>query len=175
MPLDYLQVFVPIICFLINVLIQIFICRRASRPGLLRSVVFGFVSGLLCLFLNGLYIFSLYLASLKEVMDIFIVGLITYAMLGYCYFHFINLGETGRRVRILTELYASGEGLSLGQILQRYNAEEIFLRRIDRMVCNSQVIYQNGRYYIRSPVIFLIAKVIIMMKLIVLGKRSEFE
>ena len=28
-------------------------------------------------------------------------------LLGYCYFHFVNLGETARRVRIVRELWQS--------------------------------------------------------------------
>ncbi|MDD5505564.1 MAG: hypothetical protein PHR73_02265, partial [Candidatus Omnitrophica bacterium] len=93
----------------------------------------------------------------------------------YCYFNFINLGETGRRIRLLRELYDSGSGLNKEEILSRYNAEEVVVLRMKRLVNNHQIILRAGRYYVGSPVMLLIAKAIVLMKLVVLGKKSEFD
>jgi hypothetical protein len=99
----------------------------------------------------------------------------TYSALGYCYFHFINLGETARRIRILRELYDSKNGLSKDEILSKYNAHQIISKRIERLVNNGQIIFKDGRYYIGHPMMLLIAKIIVMMKCMVLGKKSEFD
>ena len=95
----------------------------------------------------------------------------TYLSLGYCYFHFINLGETARRIRILRELYDSKQGLSEKEILEKYNAEEIVVRRINRLMSNGQILYRDDRYYINSPIMLLISKIIIVLKLLFLGKK----
>lgn len=100
---------------------------------------------------------------------------ISYIFLGYCYFHFVNLGETARRIRILRELYDSKDGLSINEILKRYDANKIIEMRIDRLASNGQIVLKNGRYYIDNPAMLFMTKIIITMKLIVLGKRSEFN
>ena len=94
--------------------------------------------------------------------------------MGYCYFNYINLGETARRIRILREIYDSKEGLSMEEILKRYNAKEIIERRIKRLLKNRQIIYKDGKYYIGKPIMLVIAKIIVIMKVILLGKKSEF-
>jgi glucan phosphoethanolaminetransferase (alkaline phosphatase superfamily) len=172
---DYFQVFIPIICLLINVSIQVFIFRYLPRLGLLKSEYIGFVIGIIFFLLFEFYPLIINPRITRDFFAIFITNLITYSSLGYCYFHFVNLGETARRIRILRELYDSKNGLSLEELLQRYNAEEILERRISRMLNNRQIILKEERYYIASPALLLMARAITMMKQIILGKRSEFD
>jgi len=61
------------------------------------------------------------------------------------------------------------------EILSRYNAKSVVEMRIRRLINSGQITYNNGRYYIGSPVLLLMAKIIITMKLIILGKKSEFD
>ena len=91
----------------------------------------------------------------------------------YCYFHFVNLGETARRIRILTELWESGDGLSRNEILERYDASHIVNVRLQRMINKKQIIVENGRYYIGKPIMLYMARAIVMMKLVLLRRRSE--
>jgi hypothetical protein len=85
------------------------------------------------------------------------------------------LGETARRVRILRELWESQDGLSVDELLMRYNASEIFGIRLQRMISNEQIQLRNGRYYIGKPVMLYMAKAIVMMKLILLKRRGELQ
>ena len=110
-----------------------------------------------------------------EEISIIIANVIMYSALGYCYFNFINLGETARRIRILRELFDSENGLALEEILQRYNAGEMVQRRVDRLINNGQVIEKNGKYYVGKPILLIIAKFIVVMKLLFIGKESEFK
>jgi hypothetical protein len=103
------------------------------------------------------------------------VSTMTYIALGYCYFHFINLGETARRIRIVRELWESEDGLSMDELLKRYNASEIINVRLQRMMSKKQIVFRDGRYYIGKPIMLYISKAIVMMKLILLGRRGEFE
>ncbi len=166
---NYLHALTPIIGLIVNLLFQIISVRFISKIGLLKSILLGFVMGIL-----SVYILTL-LTPIKDVIEMLITNLIIYAALGYGYFHFINLGETARRVRILRELYDAKEGLSMQEILGRYNAKEIVEKRINRLMNNRQIIYRDNKYYIGSPAILIIAKAIVALKLIILGEKSEFD
>lgn len=175
MPYSLLHVLNPILGLIINVLMQVVSFRYIPRLGLLKSIILGFATGLTVVLTLELCVFSTQSTSTDDFVPIFIVNFIMYSSLGYCYFHFANLGETARRIRILRELYDSKEGLSMQEILQRYNARKIVEVRINRLINNGQIIYKSGRYYIGNPVMLIIAKIVVMMKLIILGKRSEFD
>lgn len=171
MLLDYAQAFVPVAGLLINVFIQVACIRCFPRLGLLKSVYAGFAAGL-CSILAFYFINpgkGLVLSA--DSFGLLVVNLLAYFSLGYCYFHFINLGETARRIRILRELVESKAGLSLDEILERYNAGEILERRIGRLLSNGQIILCDGKYYIGKPFVLLIAKIILFMKWMILGKR----
>jgi len=113
--------------------------------------------------------------SLVYFIAIIITNIIIYVSLGYCYFHFINLGETARRIRLLREIYDSDVGLTTFELLKLYNAKEVFLYRIERLLKNKQILLQNDRYLIGNPTILWVANIIIFLKFLVLGKRSEFD
>lgn len=172
---SYLQVLNPVLGLMINVIIQVICSRFIQRLGLLKTVFLGFFVGMISVLMIEFCIFFATSAHFTDFIIIFAANFITYASLGYCYFHFINLGETARRIRILREIYDSKDGLSMEEILQRYNSKEIIDKRISRLVNNRQVIYKNGRYYIGSPIMLMITKIIVAMKLLLLGRRSEFD
>lgn len=169
---DYLGLLSPVIGLALNALIQVSCFRLIPSLGLLRSVYLGFASGLLSVAFFGLYIF---LASieLSAASGSLVTNLIIYSSLGYCYFHFINLGETARRIRILRELYDLKEGLSLEEILIRYNAKEIIERRLARLINNGQILFKEGRLYINKPTMLFIAKIMSAAKVILLGKKAN--
>lgn len=166
---------IPIIGLLINVLIQVGGVRYRSNFTLLKSIIAGFFAGFVSIMMLECFLFSSAPVSGKEVLSGAIAHLIIYSALGYCYFHFINLGETARRIRILREIYEAQDSLSLPEILQRYNAKHVVDLRMRRLLGNGQIVERQGRYYIGSPVMLWIAKSITLLKLLVLGKRSEFD
>ena len=164
----------PFISLLVNIVIQVVSCRFFTALGLLRSVAIGFLVGLMCVF------FIEYL-TFREAETLVGYGFATaaclaiYVALGYCYFHFVNLGETARRIRILIEIYRSSDGLSRDEILVRYNADEIVNKRMKRLLANGQIIYKNGKYFIGSPIMISIASIILFMKKLLLGRECELD
>lgn len=174
MPVSYLEVIAPIIGLIINVSVQVFGFRYFPAIGLLKSLLLGFICGLSTVIILECYVLSGIPKSSLDFISIFFTNVIAYSALGYCYFNFLNLGETARRIRIVRELHESG-GLSMEDILKKYNVTEIVHRRINRLINNGQIIERDGKYYIGSPVMLTIARVIAAMKLILLGKKSEFE
>jgi hypothetical protein len=167
---DYLGVFNSVIALFINVITQI-LCLRYAVNGLLKSIFLGFTFGLLGLLTVQLYIASQDIEFLPGIM----VNIVIYSLFGYCYFHFINLGETARRVRLLRELHESNGGLTLEEILKRYNAEAMVELRLQRLISSGQIILKDGRLHVGKPVLSFISKIIILMKLILLGRKSELD
>lgn len=165
-------ILIPIVSLTINVATQILVFRLLKQAGMLKSVFIGFFSGFLTLL-------ALHLILILTVKDssayLFIANILIYSALGYCYFHFINLGETARRIRILNEIYYSDGGLTVEEILKRYNSEIIIDARLNRLLANNQLRFLNNRYFIRNSLMLCITKVIVFMKLIIVGKVSEFE
>lgn len=143
--------------------------------SLLKSLLFSFVFGLVALVLLESNLFKIISFGTKaEFYSIFTINIIIYLSLNYCYFNFVNMGETARRIRILWEINDSKDGLTMEEILQKYNSKEIVEKRLDRLISSGQVIVQNSRYFAGKPVMLLASRIIILLKLIVLGKKSEF-
>jgi hypothetical protein len=172
---DYLKTAIPIFSLAINILSQICIFRIFPKKGLLNSVFLGFFIGLFILFVFEFCIVLAQPTLTKENIAMLTVHLLTYVSLGYCYFHFINLGETARRVRILRELSVAPGGLSLEGILSHYNAKEIIELRLQRLLANGQIIAKEDKYYIGKPLMLWMAKIVVAFKFILLGKKSEFD
>lgn len=97
------------------------------------------------------------------------------AFLGYAYFHFVNLGETGRRVRLLRELDAAPDGLTIDELLARYDARRIVDARLGRLLRSGQLVLADGRYRTGRPVMAWMSAAIVFAKKLVLGRASEFD
>jgi len=159
--MSIISALLPVLGLLVNVSVQIVVSRAGG--SLLRSVFAGFAAGL-----APVVYFSGLTARLPA-------DILCYGALGYCYFHFINLGETARRIRLVRELYTSPEGLSETEILRRYNSRDILTARMARLLGNGQLILRDGRYFTGKPAVLLMAKTITSLKLLIIGKKSEFE
>lgn len=174
--LDLILAVSPVAGLVINSLALIMLCRVRPLFGLLRAEYIGFaIGGMVVLFMN---LFTLLIdpdRALSEVIGHGILTSMTYAALGYCHFHFVNLGETARRIRLLRELLDAGGTLSHHDLLERYNAREIVERRITRLINAGQIVYSGGRYYIGNSTVVLIARIMVGLKVLLLGKKSEYD
>lgn len=170
----YYDVLAPITGLAANVFVQVAVFRSLRNVGLLRSVFIGFGAGMSVPVLMELLHCHGTLANVECLIVIF-MNLTIYAALSYCYFHFINLGETARRIRILREIYPFADGLAIDEILDRYNAREMVERRMARLLNNNQIICRDGRYYIGSRTMLMTSRIILAMKRMLLGKSSEHE
>lgn len=170
--IELLNIFSSIIALSINVVAQIINFRIFTKLGLLKSIFIGFIVGLLSLLLIEYYLSIFYKVASFVFLFASVANLLAYTALGYCYFHFINLGETARRIRILSELYESKNGLTLNEILSKYNAEEIVKKRAVRLLHNNQIVFHEGRFLINKSILLIIAKTIVFLKIFILGKSQ---
>lgn len=104
------------------------------------------------------------------------VWLLTYLFLAYCYvIGFFNLGESARRIRLLIELHGAGaRGMTLDEILAAYNARMIVEARLGRLLTGGQISERGGRYHSKRSAMLYVAKLLVLLKILLLGARSEF-
>lgn len=165
----------PVFGLAANVCSQVLSFRYAGLP-LFKSIVLGFTLGFATLLViqGGLYVLAP-TASPQELPAMIVTNALIYGSLGYGYFHFLNLGETARRVRILWELYDARDGLAMEEILSRYNAKNMVALRLGRLLNNGQVSFAQGRYFIKSPLLLMSAKIMALLKLVIIGKKLGEE
>jgi hypothetical protein len=128
-----------------------------------KKVKFSFISvGVKCALLGNIPVLLATYLLLRgnEVMghemgSAMIYVLITYNALAYSYYHLLNMSETGRRIRILHELNLTGR-LRYDELARRYGAEDMLDVRLERLVNMNQVTKHNGRYLLKSSVLYQI-------------------
>ena len=168
---QWLVAFAPVIALSVNVLSQVACFRTLRARGLLRSLFAGFGAGLPAVIILTLAVLHRHPISALDAAALILLNLLTYGALAYGFFHFVNLGETARRVRLLRELVEAGGELSEEDLLRRYNAQDIVRLRLDRLKANQQLVTRNGRHVIARPTVLAISRLILAMKRLVL--RSE--
>lgn len=172
---EYAHVFNPVIGFVINVSLQILIMRLILPDEVVKSFLISFAIGLVILFTVEAYVYFAMVKSIADYISILTVNIVTYFALGYCYSSFLGFGESSIRTRILRELHDSESGLSEKELAERYNTKNMFENRIKRLIDNKQLILQNGKFHIKSNFLAAVAKAIVLLKLLIIGKRSEFD
>jgi hypothetical protein len=145
------------------VVLHVAISRRAPRVARPRALALGAGGGLLVVAAVGV--------AAAAPWDTVAAWALTYVALVYFYvFGFYNLGESARRIRLLIELETAGaRGLTLSEILARYNARMIVEARLQRMMAGGQVVARDGRYVLAGRQVLLGAKSLGLLKRIFFG------
>lgn len=165
----------PVAALAVNVAVQLIVVRTFPGAGIAPSIGGGFLAGLAAIAAGSAFPPAGAPATLLDGTATGLADLVAYLCLSYCYFNFLNLGITARRIRLLIELLAAPGGLTWEEILQRYDARHMVQARLGRLLTGGQVREQGGRYTIGAPHLLLTARAMILLKVLFLGKRSEFE
>lgn len=107
--------------------------------------------------------------------DVVVAGALLYLVFCYVYFHWNNMGETARRIRMLRELAAAPEGLTFEEMVARYSAQEILERRLERLTAADQISETDGRLVLTSRSVLLSARLVGLAKQVIFGGRSELD
>jgi len=159
------KVILPLIAFALCAALTALVFRTRIAP-LLRSVYLGFAGGFaaLCFFEISARASGWNIAA----------DAVIYCALAYCHFHFVNMGETARRIRILRELDENRGGLSREEILDRYNAVQIVSARLGRLERSGQIKLKDGRYVSSAGTMTGMAALLDFMKVLLLRRKREF-
>jgi hypothetical protein len=162
---------VPLAGLLAGVVSQVLLVRLRGGAGLLRSLAEGFGAGLLALAALET-VFAAGTACRADALALAAADLIAYGALWYCYFNFVNLGVSARRPRLLIELLEAPRGLTYQQVLERYSAEYMVGARLERLIGGGQVVERGGRYFVGKPVLLTAARLILLLRRLILGKTG---
>jgi len=140
-----------------DVVMQIAWFRCFPRGGVYRSMAAGFIAGAVLLIAASL-------AWRDQPVGAHLADFGMYVCFAYIYFHWNNMGETGRRVRLLIELANAPEGLTRRQLLAHYSAREIVDRRIGRLLESNQVVASGSRLLLGNPSVLAMTRMVGMVK-----------
>ncbi|MBU2489883.1 MAG: hypothetical protein KKA60_10885 [Proteobacteria bacterium] len=154
----------PVAGLAVDVAIQV--AWHRVQKKLLRSVAAGFACGLAATFFLDAWALAAWRAGDPWVL---LANALIFCALGYGYFHFINLGETARRIRILLEIRAAGGSLSQDRILDAYNARAMVRARLARLKGKRQVLWENGRLKARPSFLLVAVRVMALFRRVLFG------
>ena len=169
-----LYALVPLAGLAVTVAVHVALIRARRGAGLLRSLFEGWGTGLLAVLGAEAFAAAAVPLPAGDRLPLAVVNVATHGLLWFCYFHFVNLGVTARRPRLLIELGEAPGGLTYEQVLERYSGRYQVEARLERLLGGGQVVLRDGRYRIGKPVMLLIARVMVALKRLLLGKPSEF-
>jgi hypothetical protein len=159
---------------LANIAVQILSYRAMDGRGqLLKSQIAGSVAGLVPL--AALSLVGPGAGATPEALGVLAADLLIYGAFCYVYFHWNNMGETARRIRLLRELAEAPGGLSEAALFARYPAREILERRLTRLIDGGQLIERDGCLYLAGGLVLHSARLTGFAKWIVFGGRSELD
>ena len=169
------SLFSPIAALAINMAVQIVGLRLRRGSHFFRSVVEGFFLGGL-----GLLIIETPLIMGDQTRDdsvamALLVNLPTYLALSYCYYSFVQLGQTSIRLRMYSEIASRATGVTLEEMEQEYDESALTNMRLQRLIESGDILEKDGRYFIGRRRLLLVVHIILAAKHILLGKKGEFD
>lgn len=157
----FFQLFYVVLAVCVHILSHIALSRLGQSH--FKAVFLGFIIGLLSVI--GLTYFS------QEAQEFYFLNSLCFSAIGYCYFHYTNIGETSVRIRILREL--DRNSLSLEELYHLYDGKKILKARIQRLL-EGEHIYKSKLHYFPETKswILCVARIFQMLKWCVFGCSS---
>jgi len=175
MSVDWLYLVSPIAALAVMVVVQAVVLRVHRGERFFKSVVAGFLAGLLVV----LPLQAVLLLVFPRNLDRWVLALVAnpaiYIMLAYCFYNFINLGHASIRIRIFKECNDRGGFIRREELRAVYDDETIKEARLHRLLEGGDVVYENGRWKLLNPRLVPVAKAVFGLKKFVLGWESEFD
>lgn len=81
-----------------------------------------------------------------------VYAFLVYNSLGYAYFHFFNMSETARRIKILLEI-KKNKALIIENLVQNYQSDFMIKTRLQRLIELNQIELMNGKYFIKGKIL----------------------
>ena len=147
--------------FIVFVVIQFLVFRFVSEGGVLKWIMALFV---LCSLVNtGLFVVlsgGAFFQSVAYHLVLFLISWSVFALLSFLYVLCVfGPYESSIRLRLIRELYRQHpQGLSVGQLYERYNNTVILKRRVARLLAARSITVCGAKYQVSNrPSFFSIA------------------
>jgi hypothetical protein len=152
MEIDFLTVGVGLLSFTIFLVTQVIIFRFVRPEYLLRSLVTCVIAVMACpvvvigFFLAYKVVDAPWYAWICAALLAMVIQILLCSVYVLCFF---GPYETSIRMRLVWEIAAGGsKGISMQELLARYNSEVIVNSRLERLLGSGDIIEENGRYRI---------------------------
>jgi hypothetical protein len=89
--------------------------------------------------------------------------------------NFFQSSQSSLRVNILRQVLANGGTLSHESLFAVYDNPALIRLRLYRLQQSGAVIEKNGRYFVASPSLYVLARLFRVLKILIMGRRSEFD
>jgi hypothetical protein len=165
----------PVLALACNVIAQVVQVRLSRGSHFLRSILIAFLAGFLVFGLLEVWRITGTGVSGDSLAIACLVNAPIYVALSYCYFNFVNLGQTSVRIRLYTEIAERPGGMSASDLVHIYDEKALMRARVDRLLESGDLVERDGRYHLGRRRLVPIASVIFYAKRLVLGRASEFH
>jgi hypothetical protein len=169
-----IDLLIPILAVLMNLIIQVLSFRYWKGSNYFLTIILGFGAGLTAFVLmETLFLWQGF--SKDHLLTALLVNAPTYVCLAYCYYSFVQLGQTSIRIRLYAEIASKADGLSAEEVAREYSDGSLVSVRIQRLVESGDLIKRNGAFFVGRGRLPLIGNILFTAKVFLLGKTSEFD
>lgn len=165
----------PFAALAVMVIVQGVLMRVARRKAFYRSVIAGFLAGLVALAACQLTV-AHHLGELQQRNVLLLAANpAVYLGLAYAFFNFINLGQSSIRIRVFRECLHRGGFIRNDELRAIYDEDAIRDGRLDRLVRGGHISLDKGRWRLANSRLVPVAVAIAAIKRLVLGRTSQFD
>lgn len=166
---DALFLAAPAAGFVVNVVAQLVLTRAAPAAGLLKVILAAFSVGFLAT--ASLATLACYFdrASWLNGAALFATAIIIYGAASLVIFAVINLGETSLRIKMLSMIIKSPDGISMTELLRTNNEKELISIRLERLITKGQARFAEDIFYPRVSFLFLAAALVRALRVLIFG------
>lgn len=165
----------PILALAVMVVVQGVALRARRGDWFFRSVVAGFLAGLVVAIAMQVTLLLVFPRNLDRWVLAVVANPAIYVMLAYCFFNFINLGHASIRIRIFKECHDRGGFITHEELRAVYDDERIRDVRLQRLLEGGDIVKEEGRWKLVNPRLVPVANLVFALKRFVLRRESEFE
>lgn len=165
----------PIMALAVMVVVQAVALRARRGNWFFRSVVAGFLAGLVIAIAMQVTLLLVFPRNLDRWVLAVVANPAIYVMLAYCFFNFINLGHSSIRIRIFKECHDRGGFITHEELRAVYDDERIREVRLHRLLEGGDIVQEEGRWKLVNPRLVPVANLVFALKRFVLRRESEFE
>lgn len=158
----------------VNVLLQ-WLAYRLNGQRFFHSVFFGFSAGVVALCaLEAWWVFEQGFDISALLLDHVLVDWPCYGALAFCFFAFIQLGQSSVRVRVISELLRRADGLQREELERDYSRDAMLEMRLERLVVSGDLKEKEGRYFGGRQRFIVAARGVFALKRALLRRETEF-
>ncbi len=107
-----------------------------------------------------------------QTMYMLVFAFLVFNGIAYAYFHFFNMSETARRIRMLLQIRRAGPaGLRVQELERQYSQKDMIETRLDRLVRMNQLsLAPDGRYRVAGNTLLWAGRIMGLWRRLVLRR-----